>query len=103
MNASVAYWLALAQARVTVAEWLRRQTVDLSTRVRFPPVTPELQEAHDDEQTILNRQAASSILARPSKFCRVAELVQRSIVNREDVGSSPTPTANTAEFGSQGA
>jgi hypothetical protein len=25
--------------------------------------------------------------------CRVAELVQRSIVNREDVGSSPTPTA----------
>ena len=25
---------------VTVAEWLRRQTVDLSTRVQFPPVTP---------------------------------------------------------------
>jgi hypothetical protein len=27
---------------VTVAEWLRRQTVDLSTRVQFPPVTPFL-------------------------------------------------------------
>jgi hypothetical protein len=51
-------------------------------------------EAHEDEQAILNRQAASSILGRPTKFCRVAELVQRSIVNREDVGSSPTPTAN---------
>ena len=25
---------------VTVAEWLRRQTVDLSTRVQFPPLTP---------------------------------------------------------------
>ena len=25
---------------VTVAEWLRRQNVDLSTRVQFPPVTP---------------------------------------------------------------
>ena len=30
----------------------------------------------------------------PPEFCRVAELVQRSIVNREDVGSSPTPTAS---------
>jgi hypothetical protein len=29
-----------ARSSVTVAEWLRRQTVDLSTRVRFPPVTP---------------------------------------------------------------
>ena len=27
---------------VTVAEWLRRQTVDLSTRVQFPPVTPPI-------------------------------------------------------------
>ncbi len=65
-------------------------------------------EAHKDEQAIspwtahngnepcaLGRQAASSILARPTKFCRVAELVQRSIVNREDVGSSPTPTASS--------
>ena len=52
-------------------------------------------EAHEDEQAALNRQAASSILARPTKFCRVAELVQRSIVNREDVGSSPTPTARS--------
>ena len=50
-------------------------------------------EAHQDEQAILNRQAASSILARPTTFCRVAELVQRSTVNREDVGSSPAPTA----------
>src|SRR5437016_7310450 len=50
-------------------------------------------EAHQDEQAILNRQAASSILARPTIFCRVAELVQRSTVNREDVGSTPTPTA----------
>src|SRR5260370_16792765 len=25
---------------VTVAEWLRRQTVDLPTRVQFPPLTP---------------------------------------------------------------
>ena len=54
-------------------------------------------EAHEDEQAILNRQAASSILARPTTFCRVAELVQRSTVNREDVGSSPTPTAKVRE------
>ena len=53
-------------------------------------------EAHEDEQAILNRQVASSILAGPTRCCRVAELVQRSIVNREDVGSSPTPTASPA-------
>lgn len=32
--------LVLLAPDVTVAEWLRRQNVDLSTRVRFPPVTP---------------------------------------------------------------
>src|SRR5712692_11366982 len=32
--------LVLLAPTVTVAEWLRRQTVDLSTRVQFPPVTP---------------------------------------------------------------
>src|SRR6266446_1634836 len=32
--------LVLLAPSVTVAEWLRRQTVDLSTRVQFPPVTP---------------------------------------------------------------
>ena len=32
--------LVLLAPSVTVAEWLRRQTVDLSTRVRFSPVTP---------------------------------------------------------------
>ena len=32
--------LVLLAPSVAVAEWLRRQTVDLSTRVRFPPVTP---------------------------------------------------------------
>ena len=53
-------------------------------------------EAHEDEQATLNREAASSILARPTSFCRVAELVQRSTVNREDVGSNPTPTARSS-------
>ena len=32
--------LVLLAPIVTVAEWLRRQTVNLSTRVQFPPVTP---------------------------------------------------------------
>src|SRR6267154_5882518 len=32
--------LVLLAPSVAVAEWLRRQTVDLSTRVQFPPVTP---------------------------------------------------------------
>src|SRR5258708_38864166 len=34
--------LVLLAPSVTVAEWLRRQTVDLSTRVQFPPVTPAM-------------------------------------------------------------
>ena len=34
--------LVLLAPSVTVAEWLRRQTVDRSTRVRFSPVTPKL-------------------------------------------------------------
>src|SRR5579864_682579 len=32
--------LVLLAPTVTVAEWLRRLPVDLSTRVQFPPVTP---------------------------------------------------------------
>ena len=35
--------LVLLAPIVTVAEWIRRQTVDLSTRVQFPPVTPIVQ------------------------------------------------------------
>src|SRR6202140_869517 len=36
---------------VTVAEWLRRQTVDLSTRVQFPPVTPTMRAPFNGANT----------------------------------------------------
>ena len=40
--------LVLLAPSVTVAEWLRRQTVDLSTRVQFPPVTPIMRASFND-------------------------------------------------------
>jgi hypothetical protein len=43
--------LVLLAPSVTVAEWLRRQTVDLSTRVQFPPVTPTMRASFNGENT----------------------------------------------------
>jgi hypothetical protein len=154
---------------VTVAEWLRRATVDRSTRVRFSPVTPFAGRSSSGRTRVFEARYGSSNLPLPSSvffaalrlcailespkpgrlavgrnflkvdtvvrihprlpilharasfngsghpatnretwrfessrphqanqvFCRVAELVQRSIVTREDVGSSPTPTARS--------
>src|SRR4030081_663231 len=45
---------------VTVAEWLRRQTVDLSTRVQFPPVTPTMRASFNGENT--------SVLTKKCRF-----------------------------------
>ena len=45
---------------VTVAEWLRRQTVDLSTRVQFPPVTPIVRASFNGEDT--------SVLTKKCRF-----------------------------------
>ena len=45
---------------VTVAEWLRRQTVDLSTRVQFPPVTPAMRASFNGENT--------SVLTKKCRF-----------------------------------
>src|SRR5208337_5276971 len=45
---------------VTVAEWLRRQTVDLSTRVQLPPVTPVVRASFDGEDT--------SVLTKKCRF-----------------------------------
>ena len=45
---------------VTVAEWLRRQTVDLSTRVQFPPVTPVVRASFNGQDT--------SILTKKCRF-----------------------------------
>src|SRR5713226_920031 len=45
---------------VTVAEWLRRQTVDLSTRVQFPPVTPCMRASFNGKDT--------SVLTKKRRF-----------------------------------
>ena len=49
-----------ARSSVTVAEWLRRQTVDLSTRVQFPPVTPTMRASFNGENT--------SVLTKKCRF-----------------------------------
>ena len=95
---------------VTVAEWLRRAIVNRCTRVRFSPVTPF---GRDDSSRVFHAGVVQRIRtpgyepgdwrfesSRPhhfriARYCRVAELVQRSIVTREDVGSNPTPTASS--------
>ena len=41
---------------VTVAEWLRRQTVDLSTRVQFPPVTPIWASFNGQNASVLTKK-----------------------------------------------
>src|SRR6266404_6223383 len=52
--------LVLLAPSVTVAEWLRRQTVDLSTRVQFPPVTPAMRASFNGENT--------SVLTKKCRF-----------------------------------
>src|SRR5216684_1986817 len=52
--------LVLLAPSVTVAEWLRRQTVDLSTRVQFPPVTPIVRVSSNGEDT--------SVLTKKCRF-----------------------------------
>ena len=52
--------LVLLAPTVTVAEWLRRQTVDLSTRVQFPPVTPIVRVSFNGEDT--------SVLTKKCRF-----------------------------------
>ena len=52
--------LVLLAPSVTVAEWLRRQTVDLSTRVQFPPVTPTMRASFNGENT--------SVLTKKCRF-----------------------------------
>ena len=52
--------LVLLAPSVTVAEWLRRQTVDLSTRVQFPPVTPSTRASFNGENT--------SVLTKKCRF-----------------------------------
>src|SRR5260370_42211131 len=62
--------LVLLAPSVTVAEWLRRQTVDLSTRVQFPPVTPAMRASLNGENT--------SVLTKKSRFDS-ARLFQRLV------------------------
>src|SRR5437870_4965610 len=52
--------LVLLAPTVTVAEWLRRHTVDLSTRVQFPPVTPTMRASFNGENT--------SVLTKKCRF-----------------------------------
>src|SRR5215469_12430242 len=62
--------LVLLAPTVTVAEWLRRQTVDLSTRVQFPPVTPIVRASFKRiEHFGLNERNAGSIPAACSSAC----------------------------------
>lgn len=59
--------------------------------------TPHVEEWTKGESLGLDpRQRASSILASSTKnvHSKLAQLVVRSAVNREDVGSSPTLRAN---------
>ena len=52
--------VVLLAPSVTVAEWLRRQTVDLSTRVQFPPVTPVVRASFNGQDT--------SVLTKKCRF-----------------------------------
>ena len=58
--------LVLLAPSVTVAEWLRRQTVDLSTRVQFPPVTPFAGRSSSGRTRVFETRYGSSSLPRPS-------------------------------------
>src|SRR5882724_8218345 len=51
---------------VTVAEWLRRATVDRSTRVRFSPVTPFAGRSSSGRTRVFEARYGSSNLPLPS-------------------------------------
>src|SRR6266567_916067 len=70
---------------VTVAEWLRRQTVDLSTRVQFPPVTPVMRASFNGKNT--------SVLTKKRRFDsgRLFQVCGRSSAELER--GSPKPEA----------
>ena len=60
---------------VTVAEWLRRQTVDLSTRVQFPPVTPTMRASFNGENTsVLTKKCRFDSGRLFQRFVGVAQL-----------------------------
>src|SRR5260370_27886001 len=80
---------------VTVAEWLRRQTVDLSTRVQFPPVTPLV--IQNDAGVVQRREhfgpnEETPVRLRPPvpSFLGVAQLdLERGFPEPEAAGSIP--------------
>src|SRR5258708_27609187 len=56
---------------VTVAEWLRRQTVDLSTRVQFPPVTPCMRASFNGKEHFGPNEEMPVRLRPPVPVCFV--------------------------------
>jgi hypothetical protein len=87
---------------VTVAEWLRRQTVDLSTRVQFPPVTPLLGGRSAARTQVFEACYGSSSLPLPTRSNAQPVNVRhklrpgRSAAGRNSLkvdvdGSSPSP------------
>ena len=67
--------LVLLAPSVTVAEWLRRQTVDLSTRVQFPPVTPVVRASFNGENTsVLTKKCRFDSGRLFQRFVGVAQL-----------------------------
>src|SRR5579862_8447770 len=67
---------------VTVAEWLRRQTVDLSTRVRFPPVTPIERASFNGENTSVLTKKCRFDSGRLFQFLWGSQVVRQLAVNQ---------------------
>jgi hypothetical protein len=90
--------LVLLAPNVTVAEWLRRQTVDLSTRVQFPPVTPTLLGGRPAARTrVFEACYGSSSLPLPASTIMRASFngPGHPATNRESGGSSPPARAKS--------
>ena len=81
---------------VTVAEWLRRQTVDLSTRVQFSPVTPSLGGRSAARTRVFEARYGSSSLPLPTRSItqpgrgRLLGRAGRNFLKVDVDGSSPS-------------
>src|SRR6267154_3803848 len=93
--------LVLLAPSVTVAEWLRRQTVDLSTRVQFPPVTPTMRASFNGENTsVLTKKCRFDSGRLFQCFCERSSVgCERGFPKPEAAGSIPAAHSRSLTFG----